>query len=39
MNKMINFMKKIIKVTAILVIITLWFMGMCYTIQNTIFNH
>lgn len=39
MEKIINFTKKIIKVFIATLIITLWFMSMCYMIQHTIFNY
>ena len=37
MEKMINITKKIFTVIVIGTIITLWFLALCYTAQNTIF--
>ena len=37
MEKMTNFTKKIFKVIAVTAIITLWFLALCYTAQNTLF--
>lgn len=38
MEKMINFTKKIFKVVAVGAIIILWFLALCYTAQNTMFQ-
>ena len=37
MEKLINFTKKIFTVIAVTAIITLWFLALCYSAQNTMF--
>lgn len=39
MEKINKLIKKMVTVLTIVSITVLWFLGMCYTIQHTVFNH